>query len=166
MLNFPNLSSKYNNTDQRTDSRHSSLHNNKNCLFQSKLFHRQKVTFTSTSMIYGTLTTPYENTSQSSETGRLWITWKKVSTSCNMMFLYAHALKLFYSEKLSESLTGIEPVTFRSPMRCSDHWVTRTQMVSKSYIMYWFVLMVDIYTASLQVSICLFILSQFNYTID
>ena len=26
--------------------------------------------------------------------------------------LYTHAIELFYSEKLSESMTGIEPVTF------------------------------------------------------
>ena len=43
-------------------------------------------------------------------------------------------LKLFYSEKLSESLTGIEPVTFWSPVRCSNHWATLTQMVSEGYI--------------------------------
>ena len=33
-----------------------------------------------------------------------------------------YALKLFFSEKLSESLTGIETVTFWSPVRCSM-WV-------------------------------------------
>ena len=43
------------------------------------------------------------------------------------------ALKLFYSEKLSQFLTGIEPVTW-TPVRFSNHWATWTQMVSEGYI--------------------------------
>ena len=54
-----------------------------------------------------------------------------------------YGLKLFYSEKLSESLTGIEPITFGSPARSSNYWTTRIQMVSEGYtFMHWFVLMV------------------------
>ena len=48
--------------------------------------------------------------------------------------VYAYALKLFYSEKLYESLTGIESVNFWSPVRCSNHWAALTQMVSEGYI--------------------------------
>ena len=39
---------------------------------------------------------------------------------------YTHALKLFHSEKLSESLTGIEPVTLWSPVRCSNQYINVT----------------------------------------
>ena len=34
----------------------------------------------------------------------------------------------------SYSLTGIEPITFWSPVRCSNHWATWTQMASEGYI--------------------------------
>ena len=73
------------------------------------------------------------------------------------------ALKLFYSEKLSEFLTGIKPVTFWSLVRCSNYWATWTQMVSEGYIYVLIRLMVDICTANLQDSVChLFILVLIN----
>ena len=45
-----------------------------------------------------------------------------------------YGLKLFCAEKLSESLTGIEPVTFWLLARSSNYWTTRIQMVSEGYI--------------------------------
>ena len=36
--------------------------------------------------------------------------------------------------RLIQPPTGIESVTFWSPVRCSNHWATRTQLVSEGYI--------------------------------
>ena len=61
----------------------------------------------------------------------------KTGTFSNMKYLWCSiydALILFYWEKRSESLRGIEPITFWSPVRCSNHWATWTQMVSEGYI--------------------------------
>ena len=66
---------------------------------------------------------------------------------------FVHVLKLFYSEKLSEFLRGIEPVTWLL-VRCSNHnelywlgwWV-------KVRFMYWFLMMVDMYCQSASLNI-------------
>ena len=62
---------------------------------------------------------------------------------------------IFIADQKSEkSLTGIEPVTW-SPVRCSNYWATQTKMVSEGYIYILLRKVVDIFTANLQVSICL-----------
>ena len=41
--------------------------------------------------------------------------------------------KLFYSEKYLSSQAGLESITFRSPVRRSNHWAIRTQMTERRF---------------------------------
>ena len=59
-----------------------------------------------------------------------YLEFSKMSLFFGMCFILSYSTQ----EKLSESLTGIEPVTCWSPMRRSNHWATCTQMVSEGYI--------------------------------
>ena len=39
--------------------------------------------------------------------------------------------ELFYSEKFLSSQAELEPTTFWSPVRRSNHWATRTQIAER-----------------------------------
>ena len=70
-----------------------------------------------------------------------WTRWSERWISCSIFgwvnfWLFKYPVRimffeLFYSEKFLSSQAGLEPTTFWSPVRRSNHWAIRTQMAKR-----------------------------------